>query len=343
MKQLANTLFVLTEGAYLSLEDENIVVECKKDRLGKVPLRSLDSILSFSYGGASPALMGKCSEMGVSLSFFSPRGKYYCSIFGESNRNVLLRQEQFRISDDESRSLLIAKNMILGKIFNARWVLERAKRDHAMRINVNLITQVSESLAQEIYLVRKVQSLDELRGIEGLSAKQYFSAFDELILRNKDDFFFEGRTRRPPMDNMNAILSFVYVLISRDCAAALQGVGLDPYVGFFHVERPGRQSLALDLVEELRSPLGDRFSLTLVNTGILNDSHFEHRENGGVFLNDAGRRALLTEWQKRKQDTLTHPFLNEKVQWGMIPYVQALLLARTIRGDLEEYPPFLWK
>ncbi len=343
MRQLLNTLFVMTEDAYLALENDNVVVETGKNKLGKVPLRSLDSILSFTYGGASPSLMGKCADMGVNLSFFSPRGKYYCSIFGETNRNVLLRKQQFEISEDSDKSLSIAKNMITGKLFNSRWVLERAKRDHGMRINVDLVSHSIQRLVRSVETARTAATLDELRGIEGLAAQQYFRAFDEMILRNKDDFYFEVRSRRPPLDNMNALLSFIYVLIERDCAAALHGIGLDPYIGFFHVDRPGRESLALDLMEELRSSLCDRFALTLVNNGIMNDRDFEHRENGGVFLNDSGRKTLLAEWQKRKQDTLTHPYLKEKIQWGMVPYVQALLLSRSVRGDLDEYPPFLWK
>lgn len=343
MRKLFNTLFVMTEDAYLALEDENVLILQGDKKLGKVPLRSLESILSFTYGGASPALMGKCAEMGVSLSFFSPCGRYYCSIFDEADRNILLRKEQFEISEDEERALPIARNMIIGKIFNARWVMERAIRDHGLRINIDLVSQASAELAQSIKSARNANSLDKLRGIEGLAAKQYFSAYDELILRNKEDFFFEDRSRRPPMDSMNALMSFIYVLIERDCVAALHGVGLDPYAGFFHVDRPGRESLALDLMEELRAPLGDRFVLALVNTGIITGKDFEHRENGGVFLNESGKKTLLAEWQKRKMETLTHPFLKEKIQWGLVPYAQALLLARVIRGDLDEYPSFLWK
>lgn len=343
MRKLFNTLFVMTEDAYLALEDENVLILQGDKKLGKVPLRSLESILSFTYGGASPALMDKCAEMGVSLSFFSPRGRYYCSIFGEADRNILLRKEQFEISEDEKRALPIARNMIIGKIFNARWVMERAIRDHGLRINIDLVSQASAELARSIKSARNANSLDMLRGIEGLAAKQYFSAYDELILRNKEDFFFEDRSRRPPMDSMNALMSFIYVLIERDCAAALHGVGLDPYAGVFHVDRPGRESLALDLMEELRAPLGDRFVLALVNTGIITGKDFEHRENGGVFLNESGKKTLLAEWQKRKMETLTHPFLKEKIQWGLVPYAQALLLARVIRGDLDGYPSFLWK
>ncbi|KFI99086.1 type I-C CRISPR-associated endonuclease Cas1c [Bifidobacterium stellenboschense] len=343
MKQLLNTLYVTSEDAYLSLKNDNVVVQQNDSTIGQIPLRSLEGIMSFSYKGASPALMGKCAEFGVGLSFFSPRGRYYCSVLGEKSRNVLLRREQFRFADDESMALSYARSFIIGKIYNCRWVLERTKRDHALRVNGERITAQSERLRQALSGVRDCMSIEELRGIEGLAAKDYFYAFDDLILRSKDDFFFQERSRRPPMDRMNALLSFVYSLLTNDCLAGLQGVGLDPYVGFLHVDRPGRASLALDLMEEFRPVIADRFSLTLVNTGAIKPSQFEVRENGGVFLSDSGRKTVLAAWQKRKQETITHPFLGEKIQWGLVPYVQSLLLARAVRGDLDAYPPFMWK
>lgn len=343
VRQLLNTLFVLSEGAYLSLKDDNVVVQNKDKRLASIPLRSIEGIVSFSYKGASPALMGKCAEFGVSIAFFSPHGHYYCSILGEKNRNVLLRREQFRVADDESRSLPVAKSFILGKVFNCRWVLERTKRDHAMRVNVERISAQSAALKCALGEVENCSSVDELRGIEGNAAKDYFAAYDDLILRSKDDFYFEGRSRRPPMDRMNALMSFVYTLLTGDCTAALQGVGLDPYVGFMHVDRPGRASLALDLMEEFRPVVADRFVLSLVNTGAIKRKDFEERENDGIFLNEKGRKTVLASWQKRKQEQMTHPFLNEKIPWGLVPYVQALLLVRALRGDLDAYPPLLWK
>lgn len=343
MRQMLNTLFVTTEDAYLSLEEENIVVNDEGKVLAKVPLRAIESILCFSYKGASPALLGKCSEFGVSVSFYSPRGRYYCSVFPENNRNVLLRRQQYRLADDETTACDIASSFVVGKIFNARWVLERATRDHAMRINVPRLKEQSSRLAGSLRRAKDIRDRSALRGVEGDAAKVYFFAFDDLILVNKDDFYFEQRSRRPPLDRMNALLSFVYVILSGDCKAALQGVGLDPYVGFLHVDRPGRASLALDLVEELRPSLADRFALSLVNTRAIKATDFELRENGGVFLNDKGRKIVLSAWQKRKNDQVTHPFLKEKIPWGLVPYVQALLLARYIRGDLDAYPPFFWK
>ena len=286
MKHLLNTLYVTSNDAYLSLKNDNVVVQQGDITLGKIPLRSLESIMSFSYKGASPALMGKCAEFGVGLSFFSPYGRYYCSILGEKNRNVLLRREQFRFEDDEDAALPFAQSFIVGKIYNCRWVLERTKRDHALRVNSERIAEQSEKLRQALLNARDCRSIDELRGIEGLAAKDYFFTFDDLILRNKDDFFFQQRSRRPPLDRVNALMSFVYSILTSDCIAALQGVGLDPYVGFMHTDRPGRASLALDLVEEFRPTIADRFVLTLINTGTIKPSQFEIRENSGVFLSE---------------------------------------------------------
>lgn len=343
MKQLLNTLFVMTEDAYLALENDNVAVHQEDVILAKIPLRSIESILCFSYKGASPSLMGRCGEMGVSMSFYSPRGHYYCSIMGEKNRNVLLRREQFRRADNEMDALPVAKSFIIGKIFNAKWVLERTKRDHALRVNVERISQQSNRLTQRLPEIRQCDSMDALRGLEGMAAKEYFYAFDDLILRNKDNFFFEGRTRRPPLDRMNALLSFIYSVLTNDCCAALQGVGLDPYVGFMHVDRPGRASLALDLVEEFRPVIADRFALTLVNTGAIQMKDFEERENGSVFLSETGRKAVLGAWQRKKAEQIVHPYLQEKISWGLVPYVQALSLARFLRGDIDAYPPFMWK
>ena len=343
MRQLLNTLFVMTEDVYLALEKDNVVVHQSEKVLAKVPLHSIEGIMCFSYKGASPALMGRCGEIGVSMSFYSPRGRYYCSILGEENRNVLLRREQFRFADDANAALDYAKSFIIGKIYNAKWVLERTKRDHALRVNVERLTEQSGKLSIALSSARQSSSMDELRGVEGLAAKDYFYAFDDLVLRNKDDFFFTGRSRRPPLDRLNALLSFCYSILTNDCIAALQGVGLDPYVGFMHTDRPGRASLALDLVEEFRPVLADRFVLTLVNTGAVKPDDFEIRENGGVFLSDSGRKKVLSAWQKKKSEQILHPFLQEKIPWGLVPYVQALLLTRAVRGDLDGYPPFLWK
>ena len=256
---------------------------------------------------------------------------------------VLLRQEQYRISDDKSKSIGYAKNFLLGKIYNGRWVLERATRDHPQRVPVKALKLLSSQLSDSLKQISQCQDLEQLLGLEGAAAQSYFSGIDSLILRNKKNFFFRERSRRPPLDNVNAMLSFTYVLLSIDCASALQSVGLDPYVGFMHRPRPGRRGLALDLMEELRAVFADRFVLSCINQNIMTEDLFKKQESGAVEMTDKGRRVFLTNWQKRKQEEIRHPFLKEKIPWGMVPYIQALLLARTVRGDLSSYPPFFWK
>ena len=343
MRKLLNTLYVMTETAYLTLDGENIVILDGEKTLGRFPLHTLENIVCFSYKGASTALMGACSERKIGLNFFSPRGKFLARITDKKYGNVLLRKEQYRISDQEDRSLPYAKNMITGKIFNCRWCLERTLRDHACRVDAEKLKLVSNVLYDTIPKIDTASSLDELRGVEGKAAERYFSVFDELILNQKEDFIFTSRNRRPPLDNVNAVLSFAYTILGNECADALESVGLDPYVGFMHGDRPGRTSLALDLMEELRPVLGDRFILTLINTKSLQTGHFEKQKDGAVMLNDEGRKVFFNAWQNHKKEKITHPYLKEKIEWGLVPYIQALLLARTIRGDLDEYPPFLWK
>lgn len=343
MRKMLNTLFVTTEDAYLSLENENIVVHVGEEKRAQYPLLMLEGILTFSYKGASPALMGACAERGIGLTFLTPRGRFLARVCGSEHGNVLLRREQYRRADSLSASCLIARNFIFGKVYNQRWVLERTIRDHALRVNVQALKDVSAALAAKLPQIESAVDLDGLRGLEGDASADYFSVFDEMILSQKADFLLNGRNRRPPQDNLNALLSFAYVLLANDCAAALESVGLDAYVGFMHRDRPGRTSLALDLMEELRAPMADRLCITLVNNRVLQDKHFDRQESGAVFLNDAGRKQFLTAWQNRKREEITHPFLKEKIMWGLVPYVQALLLARTLRGDTDGYPPFLWK
>lgn len=343
MRKMLNTLFVTTEDAYLSLENENIVVHVGEEKRAQYPLLMLKGILTFSYKGASPALMGACAERGIGLTFLTPRGRFLARVCGSEHGNVLLRREQYRRADSLCASCLIARNFIFGKVYNQRWVLERTIRDHALRVNVQALKDVSAALAAKLPQIESAVDLDGLRGLEGDASADYFSVFDEMILNQKSDFLLNGRNRRPPQDNMNALLSFAYVLLANDCAAALESVGLDAYVGFMHRDRPGRTSLALDLMEELRAPMADRLCITLVNNRVLQDKHFDRQESGAVFLNDAGRKHFLTAWQNRKREEITHPFLKEKIMWGLVPYVQALLLARTLRGDTDGYPPFLWK
>lgn len=343
MKKLLNTLYVMNEAAYLSLDGENVVVNENQKILGRLPLHTLESIISFSYKGASPALMGACMQRGVGLSFYLPNGRFQASVNGWEQGNVLLRKEQYRISDDVQKGCSYAQNMLLGKIFNCRWCLERTLRDHRLRVDSDKIREISLELKEGINQIKRAENMDSLRGIEGKLAERYFSVFDELIINQKVQFSFTNRSRRPPLDRVNALLSFSYTILAGDCANALKSVGLDPYVGFLHRDRPGRKSLALDIVEELRACMADRFVLTLINKKVVNEDCFVCQKDGAVLLNDKGRKAFFTAWQSHKKEKITHPFLNEKIEWGLVPYVQSLLLARTIRGDLEEYPPFFWK
>lgn len=343
MRKLLNTLFILTEDSYLALENENVVVLNGEKKLGTFPLSILEGIICFSYKGASLALMGVCADKGIELSFMSPRGKFLARVCGENRGNVLLRKKQYRISDDPALSCQAARNMILGKVFNMRWILERAAREHAMRLDVKAIKDVSQQLAQQLKSIGNADDLDSLRGLEGEASARYYSVFNQLILNQKEDFVFEGRNRRPPLDNVNALLSFAYTILANNCASALESVGLDSYVGFMHRDRPGRYSLALDLMEELRGPLADRLVLSLINTRVIQPKHFRSQPDGAVLLNDDGRKVFLNYWQERKRDTITHPYLQEKIHWGLVPYVQALLLSRYLRGDLDGYPSFFWK
>ncbi len=343
MRKLLNTLYVMTESCYLTLDGENIVIQDGGKTLGRFPLHTLENIICFTYKGASPALMGACAERRTGMCFFSPGGRFLARAVGKEYGNILLRKEQYRISDDETRRIVYARNMITGKIFNSRWSIERTLRDHSCRVDAGKLKQISDTLRDTLPKADSAPGLNELRGLEGKAAEQYFSVLNDMILNQKEDFVFTTRTRRPPLDNLNAVLSFAYTILAGDCANALSGTGLDPYAGFMHGDRPGRTSLALDLMEELRPVLADRFIITLINRKMLQASHFEKQKDGAVLLNSDGRKIFLTAWQNHKKEIITHPYLKEKMEWGLVPHVQALLLARTIRGDLEEYPPFLWK
>lgn len=343
MKHLLNTLYVTTENSYLTKESENVVIQSESKEIARFPLHMLESIVCFTYSGASPALMGYCAENGINMCFFTPRGRFLARAVGENNGNVLLRKKQYKLSEDESESCRIARNMILGKVYNSRWCIERTARDHPLRVNVELLKNASAQLQKCMPLIMAAENLAQLRGLEGDAAASYFGVLDEMILNNKESFYYKGRSRRPPMDNINALMSFAYALLTNDCSAALEGVGLDSYVGFLHRDRPGRASLALDLVEELRPVMADRFVLTAVNSRTVSQEDFIFRENGGVILSDDCRRRILSAWQEKKKEIITHPYIKEKIPWGLVPHTQALLLARHIRGDLEAYAPFFWK
>lgn len=342
MKKLGNTLYITNPQAYLTLEGETIVIKKEDESSTRLPLHNLENIVCFNWLGTSPALMRACSERNIGLAYFNPYGNFQGRVSGKVRGNVLLRKTQYRISEDESQSVPIAASFILAKIANSRVVIERALRDHALLLDVEALNKASAALKGILQVIPECQSLEEMRAFEGSAAKLYFRVFDQLILHQKEDFYFTERSRRPPLDNMNALLSFYYTLLANDVASALEGVGLDPYVGFLHQDRPGRPSLALDLMEELRPIFADRLALSLVNRKQIKGKNFTQKENGSVLMDDDTRKTVLTAWQERKQDQIEHPYLKEKISFGLIPHVQALLLARHLRGDLDAYPPFFW-
>lgn len=339
MKKLLNTVYVSQPDIYLSLKGHNLNLIRENQSIGKVPLHNLEAICTFGHQGVSPALMHWCMENNVSISFFSYTGRLRGRVVGITKGNIYLRKEQYRFSECEEKSLQIAKNMILGKIYNAENLLKRTIRDHSLRVNVDQLEKVVFRHKDAREKVMNAKNLDELRGIEGNAAKLYFSVFSECILQDKDVFHFIDRNRRPPRDRVNALLSFSYSLLSAEVGAALEGVGLDAYVGFLHRDRPGRMSLALDLMEELRPIIAERFVLKIINRRQITANDFLIKENGSVLLKDEARRTFLQLWQENKYKEITHPYLKEKIQWGLVPHVQALLLARYLRNDLDAYPP----
>ena len=343
MKKLLNTLYVLSQDSYLTLDGENAVINKADGTQSRFPLHLLENIVTFTYKGASPALMGACMQRDTGLSMYSPNGKFLASVNGPCFGNVLLRKEQYRISDDDEKAVAYARNMITAKVYNCRRCLERAVRDHSLRIDSEKIKAASILMRDSIEYVYNCSDKDVLRGLEGKNAVYYFSVFDELILNQKEDFKFTVRNKRPPTDRVNALLSFAYTILAGECSSALSGVGLDPYVGFMHSDRPGRKSLALDIMEEMRPVMADRFVLKLINMRIIQPNMFDTQNSGAVFLNDSGRKAFFNAWQTKKREVITHPYINEKIPWGLVPHIQAQLLARTIRKDLNQYPPFMWK
>jgi CRISPR-associated protein Cas1 len=343
LKKLLNTLYITQPDVYLSLDGDNVVILKEQQTLGRLPLHNLESIITFGYTGASPALMGYCADRNIAITYLSSSGRFLARVIGQSNGNVLLRKTQYRVSDNEYESALIARNFIFGKIYNHKWMIERMTRDYPLRIDVEQFKAVSRQLSRMLNDVRQCNDLESLRGLEGQAAILYYQLLDQMILQQKESFRFNGRSRRPPKDNVNAMLSLAYTLLSHDATAALEAVGLDAYVGFLHRDRPGRASLALDLIEELRGIYADRIVISLINLKEVSAMDFYQKENGAVLMTDEARRTFLKAWQARKQETITHPYLGEKIPWGLVPHAQALLLARYLRGDLDEYPPFLWK
>lgn len=343
LRKLLNVLYVTSPEAYLAKEGETVLVLIGEEVKIRIPVHNLEGIVCFGYTGASPALMHLCAERGVALSFLSESGKFLARVSGRVNGNVLLRRKQYRQADSSEESLQLAKSFIMGKLFNCKCVLQRFLRDHDENGDSSSIRDSVKTLSLQLQKTVSSRNLDTLRGVEGEGARTYYGVFDNLILDAKETFRFSGRSKRPPLDPVNALLSFLYTLLSHDCTAALETVGLDPQVGFLHRERPGRPSLALDLMEELRPYLVDRFVLSLINNRQVTPKDFVVKESGGVLMTDEARKKIIGAWQKRKQEELMHPFLGEKLAIGLIPYAQSLLLARHLRGDLEAYPPFLMK
>ncbi len=343
MRRLLNTLYVTTPDAYLACQGENVLVKADDQIKFRIPIHNLEGIITFGYAGASPALMRLCCERGVAFSFLSSSGYFLGRVTGKAHGNVLLRRQQYRWADNDETTLRLSKRFIVSKILNSRVCIQRALRDHGEKIESNeLVSAVNmlKRLAEEIH---NVNNIDLLRGIEGEAARIYFGCLDDMILTQKDEFFFHERIKRPPTDNVNALLSFLYTILSHDVEAALESVGLDPQVGYLHRDRPGRSSLALDMMEEFRSYLVDRMVLSLINRRQISAKGFIRKESEAVIMSDDTKKLVLTEWQKRKKEEITHPYLDEKIPIGLLPYAQALLMARHIRGDLDDYPPFFWK
>jgi len=340
MKKLLNTLYVTTQGTYLHQEGETVVASVEHQDVLRLPIHTLAGIVCFGQVSCSPPLLGLCGERGVHVSFLSEWGKFLARVTGPVSGNVLLRREQVRRSEVPANACELARSFVLGKLANSRTVLQRAQRDHGP---APAIARAVDAIADVIRRAQRAADTDTLRGLEGEAANAYFDAFDDMVLAQKDAFAMKTRSRRPPLDPLNALLSFLYTILAHDCESALESVGLDPQIGFLHALRPGRPSLALDLMEEFRAILADRVALSLINLGQIDGKGFTTTESGAVVMDSATRKTVLQTWQKKKQETVQHPFLNEKVEVGLLPYAQALLLARHLRGDLDAYPPFLQK
>lgn len=346
MRRHLNTIYVTSEDAWLRKDGENIVVEVDGDERGRAPLHMIDGVVCFGRPGASPALMAACAGAGIALSFLTPHGKFLARVEGPRTGNVLLRRTQYRTADDPLRAVPIVRGIVAAKAANQRTVLRRALRDHGERMSETARQTLQDADRRLTQVARRATQGDEieiLRGLEGEAAQTYFGAFDTMIQGDRSAFCFGGRSRRPPLDRVNALLSFLYAMLGHDCRSALEGVGFDPQVGFLHADRPGRASLALDLMEEKRPVLADRLALTLINRGQVKARDFAIDDGGAVSLTEDGRKTVLIAWQERKKRELRHPFLGETMPMGLVPHVQALLLSRHLRGDLDGYPAFIWK
>ncbi|GHV23184.1 CRISPR-associated endonuclease Cas1 1 [Planctomycetales bacterium] len=346
MRKLLNTLYVGTQGAYLHREGETVVVEVEKVKRLQLPIHTLDGIVCFGNVLCSPFLLGFCAERDVAVSFLTEYGKFLASVRGPVSGNVRLRRRQYRMADDETATRQIAANVVVGKIANSRVVVKRTLRDHESKVDAAALKNAANVLEHAARQVPAARTSDEVRGFEGTAAAAYFGVFNHLIIEQKDDFVFRERSRRPPLDEVNALLSFIYTLLTHDVRSALETVGLDPQVGFLHRDRSGRHGLALDMIEEFRAVIADRLVLSLINRRQLSRRDFCHAgndERGAVTMSDSARKTVLVEYQNRKQEEIHHPFIDESLKIGLLFFVQANLLARHIRGDLDGYPPFFWR
>lgn len=340
MKILLNTLYVVSSENYLGREGQTVIVRKDNEKLAQFPIHNFEDIVCFNYTGVSPGLLELCSKFGVNITYLKPSGKFIGKYYSKTKGNVLLRREQYRVADDSNKSLFYAKLFIYGKNYNSIKVIDRGIRDYTGKIDVENLIKIKNYLMDSITTIKTIDNFESLLGVEGDLSREYFKGINDLVVSQEDDFIFNGRNRRPPLDPVNAMLSLSYGFIRVKVESALESVGLDPYVGFYHKDRPGRASLALDVMEELRSYMGDRFVLNLINRNQIQKKDFLIKENGAVLFNDKGFNKFIDLWNKRMQDELKHPFLEEKINIGLLPFVQAQLLARTIRGDLEMYPPF---
>lgn len=341
MKKHMNTLFITTQGAYLAKDGECISVKAEGETKAKVPVHTLDGVVCFGQVSLSPACMAHMTELGKSISFLTENGRFQARVLGPAHGNVVLRREQYRLADRMSSRTALAADMLTGKLANCRTVLRRAVRDHKKDLDHEALGKLADRYTKQLQSLHLVKDIEELRGLEGDAAHEYFGVFDQFIRSKSEAFRFSGRNRRPPLDNVNAMLSFVYTLLAHDVRSALESVGLDPQVGFLHADRSGRPGLALDMMEEFRPYLADRLVLSLINTGMVKPAGFKQSAVGGVRMSDKTRKDILIAWQERKRDVVEHPFLKEKMTVGFLFHIQAMLLARRIRGDLDAYPPFI--
>ncbi len=343
MRRLLNVLFVTSQGAYLHRERESLLVEIDGETRMRVPVHTLEGVVCFGQVMVSPQLMELCAERNVTISFLSQNGRFWARVQGPVSGNVLLRRAQYRLADNPESSAQIAQAVVIAKIYNSRVVLQRLLRSHPSCEGADEVNQAVCHLAEQLGALARPQPLATLRGTEGEAARRYFRVLHHLVLAQKDDFRFEVRNRRPPLDNVNALLSFIYTLLVHDISSALESVGLDPAVGFLHCDRPGRPGLALDMMEEFRPFLADRLALSLINLKQVTGAGFVKTETGAVHMAEETRRQVIRVYQERKREEIVHPYLKEKIELGLVPYAQALLLARYIRGDIDGYPPFMWR